>query len=58
MSAAFRALLDRSIGHFLSLLEATGTFIAKILVSWQEISLGLILVLFIPAPINRAYCFA
>jgi hypothetical protein len=38
VSAAFRALLDRGIGHFLSLLEAAGTFIAKIFVSRQEIS--------------------
>jgi hypothetical protein len=36
MSATFGALLDGGIGHFLSLLEAAGTFITKILVSWQE----------------------
>ena len=44
MSAAFGALLDRGIGHFLSLLEATGTFIAKIFVSRQDNSLDIILV--------------
>jgi hypothetical protein len=38
LTSAQQTLVDRGVRHLLSLLKMTGTFFAKILVCWQEIS--------------------